>query len=433
MLRSRWGHMSLSKDSLRGASSSAISDVDLRGLFDVLPTPYVLLGPDLTILGANDAYLSVTMTSRSEIVGRPLFEVFPDNPDDPEAEGELRLRASLARAIGDHGTDVMPILRHDLQSPQGQFVERFWSPSVTTVWRNEGELAYIVLHMEDVTELVHATQADLEQAQATQQLQDRYDQTKLQSQARERMLLARIAADRERLQGVVEAKEEFLSIVSHELRTPITIIRGNAAILLRPTLTVDEDTRGAALTDIASESERVSAILDNLLILAHPELGELASAEPCDVVRLAERAIADHMRQFPRRSLKVEYDNRSMVDCVETYVTQVLQNLLSNAEKYSPTDAPIVVRIQPGKAEVRICVLDSGKGVTPEEALHLFDAFYRVKDERSQRAGIGIGLAVCKRLVEVMGGSIWATSRPEGGAEVGFSLPIVDDADGERD
>lgn len=424
--------MGVPKGSSTGATSSAISDVGLRGLFDVLPSPYVLLSPDLTIVGANNSYLSVTMTSRSEIVGRPLFEVFPDNPAVPEAEAEIHLRASLERATRDHGTDVMPILRHDVRSPRGEFVERFWCPSVTTVWL-EGELAYVVLHMEDVTEVVHATQTAIEQAQATQQLQARYDQTNLQSQARERVLLARIAADRERLQGVIAAKEEFLSIVSHELRTPITIVRGNATLLLRPALTLDEDARRASLTDIATGSDRISAILDNLLILARPEVGELASAEPCNVVRLAEGAIADHMRQFPERSLKVEYDNRSMVVvvCVETYVTQVLQNLLSNAEKYSPADAAIVVRIQPGDAEVRVCVLDSGKGVTPEEASHIFDVFFRIKDERAQRAGLGIGLAVCRRLVEAMGGSIWATSRPEGGAEVGFCLPLVEDADGE--
>jgi signal transduction histidine kinase len=399
--------------------------VDLRGLFEALPTPYVMLGPDLTIVGANDAYVSVTMTSRSEIIGRPLFEVFPDNPGDPEADGEVHLRASLARAVRDHGTDVMPILRHDMRSPGGEFVERFWSPSITTVWRPEGELAYIVLHIEDVTELVRATQTGVERSQATQQLQDRYDQTKLQSQARERMLLARIAADRERLQGMVDAKDEFLDIVSHELRTPITIIRGNAAILLRPAPTVDEDRRRAALIDIAVESERISTILDNLLILARPELEAVASTEPCNIIRLVERAIADHGRQFPQRSLKVEYDNNSVVvGCVETYVNQVLQNLLSNSEKYSPPGKPILVRIQLGEAEVRICVLDSGKGLTPQEASQVFNPFFRIKDERSQRAGLGIGLAVCKRLVEVMGGSIWATSRAEGGAEVGFSLPL---------
>lgn len=388
--------------------------------------PFVMLAPDLTIVGGNDAYFRVTMTSRGEILGRQLFEVFPDNPGDPEAKGETNLRASLARAMRVHGSDVMPILRHDMRSPGGEFVERFWSPSITTVWRAEGELAYIALHIEDVTELVRAAQTGLEHAQATQQLRARQDQTKLQSQARERMLLDRIAADRERLQGVADAKDEFLDIVSHELRTPVTIIRGNAAILLRPVTAVDEDMRRAALTDIAAESDRIAAILDNLLILARPELNEVAPAEPCNLIRLAERAIAEHGRQFPQRPLKVESDNKSIVvvECVETYVNQVLGNLLSNAEKYSPQGEPIIVRIQPGDAEVRICVLDAGKGFTPDEASRVFEAFFRIRDERSHRPGLGVGLSVCKRLVEVMGGSIWAASRPEGGGEVGFSLPL---------
>lgn len=428
---SRGDHVSLATDALTGATSSGISDIDLRGLFDALPTPYLMLSPDLTIVGANDAYLNVTMTSRGAIIGRRLFDVFPDNPADPGADGGTHLRASLARAIRDRGTDVMPVWRHDMRSPRGEFVERFWSPSVTTVWRSGGELGYIVLHVEDVTELVHATQTGLEKAQATEQLQARYDQTKLQSQARERMLLARIAADRERLEDVVKAKDEFLDIVSHELRTPMTIIRGNAAILLRPATALDDDTQRASLADIATESERVSAILDNLLILARPELGAAAAREPLNFVRLVEGAMASHARQFPQRSTRLDYDDTSlvMVSCVETYVSQVLQNLLHNAEKYSPPDAPLIARIRRGEGEVRTSILDSGKGFTPEEASQVFGAFFRINDERSHRAGIGIGLAVCKRLVEVMGGSIWATTRPEGGADVGFSLPLLDDAE----
>ena len=115
----------------------------------------------------------------------------------------------------------------------------------------------------------------------------------------------------------------------------------------------------------------------------------------------------------------MEHDKRSIVvDCVETYLDQVLQNLLSNAEKYSPPCEPIIVRITASEAQVRVCVLDSGKGFTADEASRVFEAFFRIKDERSHRPGLGIGLSVCKRLVEVMGGSIWAGSRPEGGADV---------------
>lgn len=414
-------------DARPSEASAATPEVDFRSLFEALPAPYVMLDRDLTIVGANDAYYRATMTRRGEVVGHHLFEVFPDNPADPEAEGETSLRASLARAVRDHGTDVIPILRHDMRSPEGEFVERFWSPSVTTVWKPEGELAYIVLHIEDVTEIVNATKSGIEQAQATQQLQARYDQSKVQSLARERMLLARIAADRERLQGLVDAKDEFLNIISHELRTPLTIIRGNAAILLRPPKAGDDaDGRHAALSDIAAESERISTILDNLLFLARPELDTVAFTEPCNVIRLAERAAADHLRRFPARTLKVEYDEQSTVvaECVDGYVNQILQNLLSNAEKYSPQDRAVVVSIEPRGAEVRISVLDSGDGFTADEPSQIFEPFFRIKDDRSRRPGVGIGLAVCKRLVEAMGGSIWATSRPEGGAEVGFSLPI---------
>ena len=275
------------------------------------------------------------------------------------------------------------------------------------------------------TELVRTAPSGVELSEALRELQARYDQANRQWRARQWIVLHRVVADCARLQSALDAKNEFLDIVSHELRTPLAIIGGDAVILLRSATAIDEHMR-QALTDIKTESDRMATILDNLLVLARPELNNAASAEPCIVIRIVERAIANHGQLFPQRQLRVEYSDKSnvIVDCVETYLHQVLQNLLSNAEKYSPEGEPIIVRIQPADAEVRICVLDSGKGFTPEEASRVFETFFRIKDERSLRPGLGVGLSVCKRLVEVMGGSIWATSRPEGGAEVGFSLPL---------
>lgn len=278
-----------------------------------------------------------------------------------------------------------------------------------------------------LTERLQETRTGDELSHALRELETQYDEMKVQSQARERLLLDQIAAGCVRLQASVDAKDEFLNSIAHELRTPLTVILGDAAILLRPAAEIDEEARVTALTDIAAEGDRMSSILDNLLVLARPERNDAADAEPCNVARLAERAVAAHRRRFPQRPLAVEYDDQStvVVEGVETYVNQILDNLLSNAEKYSPESEPIIVRIQRDVAEGRISVLDSGKGFTTEQADQVFKPFFRIEDERVHRPGLGIGLTVCKHLVEVMGGTIWAASRPEGGAEVGFSLPIA--------
>jgi signal transduction histidine kinase len=117
------------------------------------------------------------------------------------------------------------------------------------------------------------------------------------------------------------------------------------------------------------------------------------------------------------------------VSFVEGYLEQVLENLFSNAEKYSPAREPITIDIIREHAEVKIRVLDRGGGISDEEASYLFDAFYR-SDETSRRAsGLGIGLAVCKRLVTAQGGRVWAAPRDGGGAEFGFAIPIIEEDD----
>lgn len=127
---------------------------DLKILFQSAPGLYLVLTPDLAIVAASDAYLAATKTVREEIVGRKLFDVFPDNPADPAASGVRNLRASLDRVLRDRTVDVMPIQKYDIRRPEsegGGFEERYWSPVNSPVFDEAGELAYIIHRVEDVT------------------------------------------------------------------------------------------------------------------------------------------------------------------------------------------------------------------------------------------------------------------------------------------
>lgn len=143
-----------------GAGQSPASrEADFRALYEGAPNAYLVLAPDLTIVAVSDAYLRATMTRRSDIVGRPLFEVFPDNPEDPGALGEANLRASLARVLATGRADTMPVQKYDIRRPEaegGEFEVRYWSPHNSPVLGAEGELRFIVHRVEDVT---HATLA----------------------------------------------------------------------------------------------------------------------------------------------------------------------------------------------------------------------------------------------------------------------------------
>jgi PAS domain S-box-containing protein len=144
---------------------------DFRTLFEAAPNLYLVLSPDLTIVAASDAYCHATKTERAAILGRGLFEVFPDNPDDPAATGVGNLRASLTRVLHFRRPDAMAVQKYDIRRPVeegGGFEERYWAPLNSPVLNEAGEVTWIIHRVEDVTEMVrlqakdaaHAKQAD---------------------------------------------------------------------------------------------------------------------------------------------------------------------------------------------------------------------------------------------------------------------------------
>jgi two-component system, cell cycle sensor histidine kinase and response regulator CckA len=146
---------------------------DFRALFESGPGLCLVLAPDLTIVAASDAYLRATMTTRERILGRPLFEVFPDNPDDPTRTGETNLRRSLERVLRHRRADTMAVQKYDIRRPEaegGGFEERYWSPVNSPVLGPDGEVAHIIHRVEDVTEFVRLKQQDVELHRMTDDL-----------------------------------------------------------------------------------------------------------------------------------------------------------------------------------------------------------------------------------------------------------------------
>jgi len=134
-------------------------ECDFRSIFDATPSPYLVLSSDLRIVAVNQAYLQATSTVREQILGRGIFDVFPDNPEDPAADGVEKLRASLLRVLHEKCVDTMAIQKYDIrvEGPDGvRFEERHWSPVNTPVFGRDGQVSHIVHCVEDVTEFVRA-------------------------------------------------------------------------------------------------------------------------------------------------------------------------------------------------------------------------------------------------------------------------------------
>ncbi|MFC4611374.1 PP2C family protein-serine/threonine phosphatase [Streptomyces maoxianensis] len=139
----------------------ATPEINYAALFAATPSPYLVLGPDLVIVDVNEAYLQATERTRSELLGQYIFDAFPDNPADPDADGVRNLNASLRRVLATRKPDTMALQKYDIPivRRQGEFEERWWSPINTPVLAPDGSAAWIIHRVEDVTAFVHARRA----------------------------------------------------------------------------------------------------------------------------------------------------------------------------------------------------------------------------------------------------------------------------------
>lgn len=223
-------------------------------------------------------------------------------------------------------------------------------------------------------------------------------------------------------------RDAFIGVLSHELRTPITSIYGGSKVLLRDGAEITPEVRRSVLEDLAGESERLNRMVENLLVLARVERGvTITGREPVLLQRLLPRIVADEARQWPTVHLELDApDGLPTLAGDESFIDQVLRNYISNACKYGPAGGTvrIVAQRSDDDSEVLVSVTDEGDGIEEPEAPLLFDLFFRSATVANKTAGSGIGLFVSRHLVEGMGGRVWARSRPEGGSEFGFSLPV---------
>jgi PAS domain S-box-containing protein len=225
-------------------------------------------------------------------------------------------------------------------------------------------------------------------------------------------------------------KDEFLGLVSHELRTPITTVLGNAQLLRDRGELLPEPTRASMVGDIAAESERLLGIVENLLLLTRLEAGNRPDPEPQVLAQVVRTRVDSFRHRHPERLVSLQHEPRHLiVDADRPLLELLLDNLLSNAHKYTAGPEPIDVVVGTDDEETTVRVLDRGMGLGGVAVADLFTPFYRAPAAKAAGGGLGIGLAACRRVVEALGGRIWARSREGGGSEFGFSLPLAQPLD----
>ncbi|HVE72002.1 MAG TPA: ATP-binding protein [Thermoanaerobaculia bacterium] len=371
-------------------------------LVEATPGAYLVLDPDFIIVAVTEAYLLATLTVREQIIGRELFDVFPDNPNDPAATGTRNLRASLETVLRTAEPHSMPVQKYDIRRPNSEeFEERYWKPLNSPVVI-DGEVAYIIHSVEDVTSLVRLEHLKGENEVAAGQLQSMR------------------AADR--------AKDEFIAIISHELRTPMTSILGWTRMLALGDL--DEQTKSEALDSLERSTLAQAKLIEDLLDESRIASGKLR----LELRALDLRAVISNATSQARPAAEAKQISIA-VDCAEdrydvfadpARLQQAIGNLLGNAIKFTPEGGAVTVRLRREDVDGVIDVSDSGQGISPALLPHIFERFRQGDGSAPERqSGLGLGLSITRHIVEMHGGSVSASSAGAGkGATFTVRLPL---------
>ncbi len=339
----------------------------------------------------NDVQARYFGRTIEHVVGVHLHDVVPDNPA--------------------FWSDLERVIETGVTHPQ---------TALDVTWTDragEGEHHYLVAYVADRDEAgvrgVFMTAQEVTVPDATRETET--DQGRLTERIRS-------------LEAEVKEKDVLIGMISHEMRTPLTTIYGDADILARRLDDLDAESRSRAIGDIRTEAQRLGHLVENMLLFARASSHAPVESEPVLLVREISQVASERQTRLGERPVTISVIPEDLIaNANPRYFEQVLHNLLGNAEKYSPPDEPIEVRAVLVNGEVIVSVLDRGPGIDPAEADMIFQPFYRSEGTSREVAGAGIGLAVCKLLVQAQSGRIWVNQRESGGSIFSFALPAEAD------
>jgi len=241
------------------------------------------------------------------------------------------------------------------------------------------------------------------------------------------------ALDREqlvsqKLRNLDKLKDDFVAMIAHDLRSPLSVITGFAQILLQRWEALSDVQKQDFLSKIIRNSEEVGALADDILEIARIEYGEFSYViQPFDLGVMVRRAAEELGSGSPQRILAVVPSDLPLALGDENRHRQVLTNLVSNALKFSSKTAPVEIEIKrDGVDMLHVAVRDRGVGIDPDDIPTLFEKFRRVsRPGETARKGIGLGLYICKQMVEGQSGRLWAEPRAGGGMIFTYSIPAA--------
>ena len=239
----------------------------------------------------------------------------------------------------------------------------------------------------------------------------------------ERRAWRKMNAELSELKQHMQLQDDFVSTISHELRTPLGFIKGYSTSLLREDTSWDQETQKEFLTIIDEEADHLSLLIENVLESARLQSKTLPLRFQPLRLDAVLRDVSTRIRaRYKELDVSLDLDSSTAIHADGVRIAQVFENMFTNAIKYAPGAAIIVGLRQVGESMI-VTFMDNGPGIPAESLPRIFDRFYRVRSEKA--TGTGLGLYICKQIIEAHRGKIWAESNPGQGTTFFIELPIT--------
>ncbi len=342
-------------------------------IVETVREPLLILDAGLHVQSANLAFYHHFQVNPADTHGRRIFEIGKGQWDIPALRALLEDLLPSNRSFVDYEVEhIFPAIGHKVMLLNAQRIDH---------------VELILLAMEDTTE---------------------------------RTLIAR---EREQ---VLSQRMEFMAIASHELKTPVTSLKGYTQFLLARFTKARDERSMTLLTKMNVQLGKLIRLISELLDVTKIEAGQFAwHPEPFDLGALVREIVEEVGQAAEQHQIHIEGVPSLLITGDRERIGQVLTNLLTNAQKYSPQADEIVVKFTTGTENVTLSVQDFGIGIAPEKQKHVFDRFFRVSDpEHETFPGLGLGLFISAQIIQRHGGQIWVESLVGSGSTFFFTLPL---------
>lgn len=365
---------------------------ELIQIIHTLPDLYLFLSPDFSILDATDAYLNATLTIRENIIGKNLFEVFPDNPDKLKSDATRNLRYSLEQVLLLRKSHTMAIQQYDIPKPTGGFETKFWRPINTPVINSNLEVEYIIHKVIDVTNETHLERENKNRI-------EKVDKANIELAGKNETL----TENNDALTHTNKDLGVFIYTVSHDLKSPLSNMEGLLA-LLKETIKTSEFNRDEIDEVIGMMNDSLLRFKERITELSDTIKKETNLANCKEIIHEVMLDIQDLIHQA-KAEIHIDVSDCPEIPFSPKNLKSIIHNLLTNAIKYHSFDRTPIVTIWTEKLKdyVLLNIKDNGLGIDLKNSTDIFSKFERQHDHIE---GTGLGLYIVKSLIENNGGKI---------------------------